>query len=203
VAKPDSAGQERLPDAAAMDRLADELLPPLIAHFNASGLGELEIRRGGWRVRLRAPEGGRQPGSDASGVVTTAAGRKAARSAGGLVGAGAPRPSSGNGQTQDLPAAASDGAPEGTPARAQAERDVAVSPGVGYFSARDGLAAGTAVRNGDVLGHVDVLGIRVEVLAPAAGIVARLLADAGEAVEYGQELVRLDRLSPAAPVRES
>ena len=40
-------------DAAAVGRLADELLPALIARLEASTLGELEIRRNGWRVRLR------------------------------------------------------------------------------------------------------------------------------------------------------
>ena len=40
-------------DAAAVGRLADEVLPALIARLEASTLGELEIRRNGWRVRLR------------------------------------------------------------------------------------------------------------------------------------------------------
>ena len=93
--------------------------------------------------------------------------------------------------------------PDSPPARGVAELDVATSPGVGYFTAREGLAAGSAVRGGDVLGHVDVLGVKVEVVSPADGIVSRVLADAGEAVEYGQELVRLDPSPSAAPVRES
>jgi biotin carboxyl carrier protein len=42
------------------------------------------------------------------------------------------------------------------------------------------------------MGHIDVLGVRQEVVAPADGIVGRLLVEAGQAVEYGQELVRLD-----------
>nr|MBA3891696.1 hypothetical protein [Gemmatimonadaceae bacterium] len=43
-------------DAAArtrMDALADDVVPALIARLEASGLGELEVRQGGWRVRLR------------------------------------------------------------------------------------------------------------------------------------------------------
>jgi biotin carboxyl carrier protein len=198
---PEGTGTERLPDAAALDRLADELLPPLIAHFNASGLGELEVRRGDWRVRLRAPAGGRNPG--AAEAAATPAGRKAARTPGGLVDAAAARPASGNGQTPAEPATGRDRPADGPAGRTSPERDTAMSPGVGYFTARDGLAAGTAVRSGDVLGHIDVLGVRVEVVAPAEGIVARLLADAGEAVEYGQALVRLDRSSSTATVRES
>ncbi|MGH2406932.1 MAG: acetyl-CoA carboxylase biotin carboxyl carrier protein [Candidatus Limnocylindrales bacterium] len=203
MARPERVRSERLPDAAEIDRIADELLPALIAHFNASGLGELEIRRGEWRVRLRAPDGGITGGSEAAGVATTAAGRKAARSTGGLAAAASPRPISGNGQSADPAPTAAAGTGDGAANRVPADRSVTASPGVGYFTARDGLAPGTAVRGGDVLGHVDVLGVRVEVIAPVDGIVARLLADAGEAVEYGQELVRLDRITPSPTVRES
>ncbi len=58
-------------------------------------------------------------------------------------------------------------------------------------------------RGGDVLGYVDVLGVRQEVVAPGDGIVARLMAEAGEAVEYGQDLVRLEPVTRADPVREA
>ncbi|HTS14242.1 MAG TPA: biotin/lipoyl-containing protein, partial [Candidatus Sulfotelmatobacter sp.] len=63
---------------------------------------------------------------------------------------------------------------------------------VGYFSPLGSLTAGVTVRSGDVLGHVDVLGVRQDVVAPADGVVGRYLAEAGEAVEYGQELVRME-----------
>ncbi|MFI5261794.1 MAG: hypothetical protein ACHQZR_04510, partial [Candidatus Limnocylindrales bacterium] len=43
-------------DVAAMARLADDLLPALVARLEASSLGELEIRRGGWHIRLRRGE---------------------------------------------------------------------------------------------------------------------------------------------------
>ena len=46
---------ERAADHAAIDRLTDELLPALIAKLGATGLGELEVREGAWRVRLRRP----------------------------------------------------------------------------------------------------------------------------------------------------
>ncbi|MFI5255218.1 MAG: acetyl-CoA carboxylase biotin carboxyl carrier protein [Candidatus Limnocylindrales bacterium] len=180
---------ERRSDAAAVERLADELLPALIAHFNASGLGELEIRRGDWRVRLRAAAG--KPAAvveTADLAASTQAGRKSPRPVASLGAAAAPGPVSGNGQTPDAAATG---------------RQVAHSPGVGYFSPRDGLAAGSAVRAGDVLGHVDVLGIQVEVVSPEAGFVARVMADRGQAVEYGQDLVRLETSQPPAPARES
>jgi len=203
VSRPDDAAStDQLPDAAALERLADELLPALIAHFNASGLGELEVRRGEWRVRLRAAAGGRpQAGPDAMDPVAAAgSGRKATRPAGGLAPSGAPGAASVNG---GAPSEGSSGdRADPAAARGAPERHVAASPGVGYFTARDGLAAGSAVRGGDVLGHVDVLGVAVEVVSPADGIVARVLADGGEAVEYGQELVRVEPSLPATPVRE-
>ena len=51
--------EERRADHAAIDRLADELLPALVAKLGASGLGELDVREGAWRVRLRMPADGR------------------------------------------------------------------------------------------------------------------------------------------------
>src|SRR3954470_17172646 len=48
-------------DHAAIGRLSDELLPALIAKLGATGLGELEVRERGWRVRLRRPGGGSAP----------------------------------------------------------------------------------------------------------------------------------------------
>ena len=51
--------------ARAHRRLADELLPALIARLSASSLGELEIREASWRIRLRRrrrhPAGGAAP----------------------------------------------------------------------------------------------------------------------------------------------
>ena len=68
---------------------------------------------------------------------------------------------------------------------------------------RESIATGSQVRSGDVLGHVDVLGVRQEVVAPGDGIVARWLAEAGEAVEYGQDLVRLEPVTRPDPAREA
>jgi len=203
VGRPEVSGHDGPSDRAAIERLADELLSPIIAHFNASGLGELEIRRGGWRVRLRAPAAARfaraADGIDAG--VSAGPGRKASRMTGGLGAASTAGLASGIGQATADAAGGSDRPSDVPAARAAADAHVAASPGVGYFSLRDGLAAGSALRRGDVLGHVDVLGVKVEVVSPADSIVAQVLADGGEAVEYGQELVRLE--PSAAPVRES
>jgi biotin carboxyl carrier protein len=57
------------------------------------------------------------------------------------------------------------------------------------------VTPGRRVRSGDVIGHVDVLGVRVEVASPSDGVVGRVLAQSGEAVEYGQELLRIDLAS--------
>jgi biotin carboxyl carrier protein len=152
-------------DAATMERLAAELLPALVARLESSSLGELEIRRGGWHIRLRR---GAQAAPEASAAVhpkvVTARSRPVTLAA---VGPG-------------LPAPAID------------PRVIAVSPAVGYFAPLSTVTTGGPVRTGDVLGHVDVLGVRQAVVAPADGVLGRYLAEPGEAVEYGQELVRLE-----------
>jgi biotin carboxyl carrier protein len=201
-------------DREAIDRLADEVLPSLIARFGASDLGELEVKRGAWRIRLRRPidagvaaGSGPPPASVGKGGEGKRSGRAGRVSPGrvsaGHVGAGHTGSASGNGQAAPL-AAVGPGRPVEPAASGRAEpaRLASISPGVGYFTAREGIAAGMTVRGGDVLGHVDVLGVRQEVVAPADGIVARVMAEQGEAVEYGQELVRLDPAPRAEPARE-
>ena len=84
-------------------------------------------------------------------------------------------------------------------ARAPSPRRIASSPAVGYFLPRDGLAAGQVIKQGDIVGHVEVLGVRQDVVAPLDGVVGRIMATAGEAVEYGQELVRIDGLERLPP----
>ena len=49
---------ERAADHAGIDRLTTELLPSLMAKLTATGLGELEVREGAWKVRLRRPAEG-------------------------------------------------------------------------------------------------------------------------------------------------
>jgi acetyl-CoA carboxylase biotin carboxyl carrier protein len=144
-------------------RVADEILPALMDRLSASGLGELEISEGDWRVRLR-----RDPATLARGP------RRAAVTGGER---GAERGTAGDARSSARPAG-----PNRT----------ASSPAVGYFSPSSGLVAGKAVRAGDVLGHVDVLGVPVELVAHVGGRIGHLHAVAGQAVEYGQELVRID-----------
>jgi biotin carboxyl carrier protein len=172
-------------DREAIARLADDLLPALIAKLVASGLGEIEVREGGWKARLRKPataDAGRSRGRTVE--VHAGLGHAAAR---GAVGHGRP-------DEREL--------------RSRPEADeidkpdliVARSPAVGIYHPRD-LAVGARVRSGDRIGSVDVLGVQQDVVAPIDGVIGTSLAEAGEAVEYGQELVRIEL--PESPAGEA
>ena len=204
LADPDLAARDEHPaddDAPRrIGRLADDLLPALIARLDASGLGEIEVRTDAWRIRLRRPYDRRR-------VVTLPEGRRrrpdAASAADQAATDGSHPPSAAH------PASAGEvrSRLEGTPEPGAADMadppaaTVATSPAVGYFTPREGWTGGRRVRSGDVLGFVDCLGVRQEVLAPVDGFVGRLLAQAGEAVEYGQSLIHVDLPAPvvAAP----
>lgn len=187
-------------DLAAIDHIADELLPALIAKLGATNLGEIEIREGDWRLRLRrpatsGPNFGRRTGD-------RPAGEKASRAQPGHEGHGhAPAaleshrtPAAGASNGADAPAMAAVGPGRSAEGRTDGsdDRSVATSPAVGVFQPAATAAAGAHVRSGDRLGVVEVLGVPHEVLAPADGVVATALVEGGHAVEYGQELVRID-----------
>lgn len=72
------------------------------------------------------------------------------------------------------------------------------SPAVGYFMYADGLGPGLDVEKGDALGQVEMLGVRHDVRAPRQGTVRNLVAESGEAVEYGQVVVELEPQEAAA-----
>lgn len=72
------------------------------------------------------------------------------------------------------------------------------SPAVGYFLFADGLGPGLAIEKGDTLGYVDVLGVRHEVRAPRGGWVRNLVAESGEAVEYGQVVIEIEPVGAAS-----
>ncbi len=164
---PDDAPPVALDGEAAqreLRRVADDILPALIARFGAGSLGELEVRHGEWRVRLRRADGVSSPVK----IREPRDGRSAEKE----------RRSEGE--------------------TAHADRSMVTSPAVGYFQPGEGLEVGHNVRGGDVLGHVDVLGIRHDVVAAADGVLARIVVETGEAVEYGQDLMRVDG-SPSRP----
>jgi biotin carboxyl carrier protein len=160
---------DRATDHAAIDRLTGELLPALIAKLGATGLGELEVREGSWRVRLR------RPGSPSGGRDRRASDRSGERSA--ERGHG---PSRGTHHAESHSIVRSD------------SRSIATSPAVGIYQPRKDLSAGSRVRAGDRLGAVDMLGVAQEVVAPIDGVVGTSLVEAGEAVEYGQELMTIE-----------
>jgi biotin carboxyl carrier protein len=81
---------------------------------------------------------------------------------------------------------------EPVPSQRTDSRSVATSPAVGVYQPRKDLTAGAKVRAGDRLGAVDMLGIAQEVVSPVDGIVGVSLVEAGDAVEYGQELLVIE-----------
>ncbi len=155
-------------DHQAISDLAGDLLPALIAKLSASNLGEIEVREGPWKARLRKPAGGRgvPPHSHESvaahshGSARTAAEERS-------------RPKVAEPEVEEPPI-------------------MALSPAVGVYYPRKDLAVGTQLRAGERVGTVDVLGVREDVVAPVDGTVASHLAESGEAVEYGQGLIRIE-----------
>lgn len=146
---------------AAINRVADEVLPSIVARLAVSDLGEIEVHHAGWRIRVRRGPSG---STDDAAV--------------------------GSAMAQE---GTTDSDPAEPPATAPSARsaDIATSPAVGYFVPRPGLAVGSRTAQGDAIGWIDVLGVRQEVVAPEDGLVGKLFVDAGDPVEYGQELVQL------------
>lgn len=179
---------ERSSDHAAIDRLGTELLPSLVAKLGATGLGELEVREGAWRVRLRR---------SGSGVVAmvTPSGHGAGRDR-----RPAERAADRGDRHPDRPGRIP---PHGDGSTRTDRRGVATSPAVGIYRPRTDLTVGDRVRSGDRLGAVDMLGVAQEVLAPIEGIVGSSLAESGDAVEYGQELLVIEAVVPSAPAAPS
>jgi acetyl-CoA carboxylase biotin carboxyl carrier protein len=101
----------------------------------------------------------------------------------------APATDDARGTAERAPVAA---APEPRGADAAASPIGVSSPAVGFFVYADGLGPGLAVTKGDALGHVEMLGVRHDVRAPRGGLVRNLVAESGEAVEYGQVVVELE-----------
>jgi acetyl-CoA carboxylase biotin carboxyl carrier protein len=146
----------------AIRRAASDLIPQLVERLQRHGLGEIEVAHGDLRLRVAGPAVSR-PASDA---------------------AAPPAVSAGTAGTTAAPSA---------PASAEAPGGLGVaSPAVGFFVYADGLGPGLPVEKGDPIGHVEMLGVRHDVRAPRRGTVRHLVAESGEAVEYGQVVVELE-----------
>jgi acetyl-CoA carboxylase biotin carboxyl carrier protein len=165
----------RLSDHAAIERLASDLLPALVARLSGTGLGELEVREGDWRVRLRRPALAERRPVERHGRAVRGSGRDGARD---------------GGHVTDHEPLVHGPAEEGAPGRRLPL--VATSPAVGIFRTRGELPVGSRVRAGDRLAIVDLLGVPQDVLAPGDAVVAALFVEDGDAVEYGQVLLALE-----------
>ena len=196
--------EDRAVDHATIDRLAEDLVPALIAKLSASGLGEIEIAEEAWTIRVRRPADATasharrltdrasrsQPGHAGHGHLPGSfEGHRSAREGKPAPGIAGSSNGAGPGTTLEPSAAGGSRAADGG---ADPHRVVATSPAVGVFQPKTDVKPGTRVRSGDRLGAVDMLGIPQEVTAPADGILGASLVEAGQAVEYGQELIVIE-----------
>jgi acetyl-CoA carboxylase biotin carboxyl carrier protein len=145
----------------AIRRAAQDLLPQLSERLASHGLGEIEVRHGELRVRVASFA---PPPVNARPPAEAAVTRSAAADP----------------DHAAEPSSAADANAQGVP-----------SPAVGFFVYADGLGPGLEVEKGDELGWVEMLGVRHDVRAPRHGTVRHLVAESGEAVEYGQVVIEL------------
>lgn len=200
-ARRDAAARQS--DHASIDRLTDDVLPRLIGRLDGSGLGEIEVREDDWRIRLRRP-------APTIAAVQAAAPARAgeqretrhdrAERADRPSRAGAPHHAAGLVRVSVAEGSNGNGAgPSGQPGTAARRELVATSPAVGVYQPRPEIRTGSRVRAGDRLAFVDLLGVPQDVVAPADGVVTRTLVDAGEGVEYGQDLILVEAVTPIRP----
>jgi acetyl-CoA carboxylase biotin carboxyl carrier protein len=192
----------RLGDHASIDRLTDAVLPRLIGRLDESGLGEIEVREDDWRIRLRRPAPAvaqapaaapraaeqRETRHERPDRVERGTRSAAQHHAAGLVRVSLAESANGNGA-----------GPSGQPIAATRRELIATSPAVGVFQPRPEIRTGSRVRAGDRLAFVDLLGVPQDVVAPVDGVVTRTLVDAGEGVEYGQDLILVEAVAPMRP----
>jgi biotin carboxyl carrier protein len=155
----DRTAAQRAEDHGGIARLADALVPALVARLGTANLGEVEIREGDWHVRVRRPAGAgprRERPHRATLPIVAPTGASTPHQGGAAEKSAGPR------------------------------QEVAVSPTVGMF--KPGVPAGTRVRAGDRIATVDLLGIALDVVAPIDGLVAEVYPQAGDGVEYGEEI---------------
>jgi biotin carboxyl carrier protein len=175
---------QREADHASLARLSETLLPALVEKLASSGLGELEVQEGSWRVRLRRPPSSMPaPGRRGDRSRSISHGERDGRSArDGATEAG---------DGPALEARRDDPFDLGDP-----PRSVATSPTVGLF--RPSVAVGTWVQAGDRVGVVDMLGIPQDVPSPIDGTLVEVFPSSGEAVEFGEAIAAVAPDPPKA-----
>src|SRR3569832_1127277 len=124
----DRTPAQRQADHASLARLSETLVPALVAKLTGTGLGELEVRVGDWKIRVRRP----------AGSVHASPARRSDRPR--LGGSSEPRTAKASAVTQ-------------TPSPSDPRRAVVTSPAVGTF--RPGMTAGSAARADGRIGVVD------------------------------------------------
>lgn len=150
-------------DRETIARLARDVVPTLIERLSSSTLGELEVRENGWRVRLRRP----------------------------VAEAAQPEPA-GQRKPQPVMAAHPHSLATAPSTPRDARRGLVSSPAVGYFAPRSGVDVGAKLRSGDLVGYVEVLGVRQEVVSPIDGALKVFEVESGQAVEFGQPIARVE-----------
>ena len=141
----------------------------LLALFNESGVGELEIERDGERIRIR--KAGLAPEYQVSPVIAAAVA-----------------------QPQEIAAPVESSAAPVAPAPADSGQVLVKSPIVGtYYDAPSPGSApfvtvGDAVEQGQVLCIIESMKLMNEIEAETAGVIAAKLVENGRPVEYGEAL---------------
>ena len=149
-------------DLEAVERATRDLLPALTERLARHGLGEIEVVHGSLRLRVTAGQGAPAQANPAA-------------------------PSSRADGARPLGPGPAVPAASGVPTR-----HPVTAPAVGHFVYAEGLGPGMTIEKGDAIGWVEMLGVRHDVRAPRRGTVGHLIAESGEAVEYGQPLVDLE-----------
>jgi biotin carboxyl carrier protein len=165
----DRTAAQRDADHAGIARLADALVPALVAKLGTANLGEVEIREGDWHVRVRRPAGAgprRERPHRTTLPIVAPSGASSPHQGGAADTASGPR------------------------------QEAAISPTVGMY--KPGVLAGTRVRAGDRIATVDLLGIALDVVAPIDGVVVQVYPQSGDGVEYGEEIALIEADAPAA-----
>jgi biotin carboxyl carrier protein len=197
---------QREADHASLARLSETLLPALVEKLASSGLGEVEVHEGSWRVRLRRPPSSMPvPGRRGDWSRSISHGERDGRSArDGAIGGVAPRSDHAGAPTEASVTARRE-AGDGPALEARRDdpfdlgdppRSVATSPTVGLF--RPSVPVGTWVQAGDRVGVVDMLGIPQDVPSPIDGTLVEVFPSSGEAVEFGEAIAAVAPDPPKA-----